>query len=313
MDAKTSLELPDLNDVALLVRVVQTRSFSAAARERGVPVSTVSRRIARLEAAMGARLLERTTRTLRLTDVGRRYFDHAERAIDDLAQGTGEVRERQTEPRGRVRIAAPNALGAGVAKVVYRILARHRDVSVDLELLGRRPDLVEGGFDIAIVAERVEDTSDFVAREVRRKSRKLLLASPRYLEARGAPRRIEELARHDCIVTRAADGHATWVLSQGRARRRLTFAPRLYVSEFSVAYRAALAGVGIAMLPETLCADDMARRRLVRVLDGWEGEPSGIYLLYRSHRALTAAVRVCVEQLLSDLPSADLARTARRA
>jgi DNA-binding transcriptional LysR family regulator len=301
----------DLNDVALLVRVVQVRSFSAAARERGVPVSTVSRRIARLEAAVGTRLLERTTRALRLTDAGRTYFDHAERAIDDLQQGAGELRELQAEPSGRVRIVAPIALGTGVAEIIYRCLAEHRSISIDLELVGGRPDLVGGGFDVAIVAEKVDDTNELIAREVRRKTRKMLFASPRYVKEHGMPRRFEDLGCHHCISMRASEGHATWTLLQGRARRRFTFAPRLYISDFSGAYRAVLADLGIAMLPESLCVDDVGRKRLVRVLDGWEGEPAGVYLLYRAHRSLTAAVRACVDRLLVELPRTDLARTAR--
>lgn len=306
MRAKIDL---DLNDVALLVRVVQRRSFSAAARERGVPVSTVSRRIARLESALGLRLIERTTRTLRLTDAGRRYFDHAERAMDDLAQGTGQVRELQDEPRGRVRIAAPIAFGPAVANTVYRYLARHPGVSIDLEIDGRRPDS-DSGFDITIVTEKLKDTDDFVAREVRPMTRKLLFASPHYLKERGTPRGVEELALHDCIATRATDGHATWTLAQGRTKRRFTFAPRLYVSEFSAAYRAVLAGVGIAMLPESLCAQDVNRRHMARVLEGWEGEAAGVYLLYRAHRSLTAAVRTCIDHLLAELPSTHLVRGA---
>src|SRR3954463_16797081 len=121
MDARIKL---DLNDVALLVRVVQTHSFSAAARERGVPVSTVSRRIARLESVLGVRLLERTTRSLRLTDAGRSYFAHAERAVDDVWQGTDHVRELRKEPRGRIRVLAPIVLGASVSNVICRYLAR---------------------------------------------------------------------------------------------------------------------------------------------------------------------------------------------
>ncbi|QSQ17941.1 LysR family transcriptional regulator [Myxococcus landrumensis] len=307
MRAKIDL---DLNDVALLVRVVQRRSFSAAARERGVPVSTVSRRIARLESALGLRLLERTTRTLRLTDAGRKYFDHAERAMDALAQGTGQVRELQDEPRGRVRIAAPIAFGPAVANAVYLYLARHPGVSVDLEIDGRRPD-PDSGFDIAVMTEQWNDTDDFVAREVRPMTRKLLFASPHYLKEHGTPRRVEELASHDCIATRATDGHATWTLAQGRTKRRFTFAPRLYVSEFSAAYRAVLAGVGIAMLPESLCAQDVNKRHMSRVLDGWEGEAAGVYLLYRAHRSLTAAVRTCIDHLLAELPAAPLVRSAR--
>ncbi|NPC71070.1 LysR family transcriptional regulator [Corallococcus exiguus] len=307
MRAKIDL---DLNDVALLVRVVQRRSFSAAARERGVPVSTVSRRIARLESALGLRLLERTTRTLRLTDAGRKYFDHAERAMDDLAQGTGRVRELQDEPRGRVRIAAPTAFGAAVANVVYLYLAKHPGVSIDLEIDGRRPD-PDSGFDIAIMTEKLNDTDDFVAREVRPMTRKLLFASPHYLKEHGMPRGVEELAVHDCIATRATDGHATWTLAQGRTKRRFTFAPRLYVSEFSAAYRAVLAGVGIAMLPESLCAQDVNKRHMARVLEGWEGEAAGVYLLYRAHRSLTAAVRTCIDHLLAELPATQLVRSAR--
>jgi DNA-binding transcriptional LysR family regulator len=295
---------PDLNDIALLVRVVQTHSFSAAARERGVPVSTVSRRIARLESSLGTRLLERTTRRLRLTDAGRAYFAHAERAVDDLAQGTDRVRELQKEPRGRVRVTAPIALSAAVASVICSYLARHPGVSIDLELDDRRVDLLAEGFDIAVVPGRV-DTGDFVARELWRSSRKLLLASPRYLAARGAPRRVEDLARHDCIATRASDGIATWTLVHASRRRRLTFAPRFYVSEFSAAHRATLAGLGIALLPEVLCARDLAHKRLVRVLDGYEGEAGGVSLLYRARRPLTAAVRTCVDHFLSELPGTD--------
>lgn len=308
MDAPIDL---DLNDAALLVRVVRTRSFSAAARERGVPVSTVSRRIARLESALGVRLLERTTRRLQLTDAGRAYFGHAERAIDDLTQGTHHVRELQSEPRGRVRIVAPIALGAAVASAVCTYLAKHPRVSVDLEIDSRRVDLLTGSFDIAIVPGHVDDTADFVARELWRATRKLLYASPRYLEARGVPRRIEDLARHDCIAVHATEGMATWTLGKGRRRQRITFEPRFYVSESSAAHRATLAGIGIALLPEVFCAEDVAAKRLVRVLEGYEAEAGGVSLLYRAHRALTAAVRTCVDHLLGALPATDPARAGR--
>jgi DNA-binding transcriptional LysR family regulator len=131
MNAKADF---DLNDVALLVRVVQTRSFSAAARERGVSVSTVSRRISRLESALGTRLLERTTRSLHLTDAGRDYFEHAARAMDELAQGTGQLRERQAEPKGRVRILAPTWFSGAVSNVLHGYLEKYPRVSIDLEL-----------------------------------------------------------------------------------------------------------------------------------------------------------------------------------
>jgi len=302
----------DINDVALFVRVVRSRSFSAAARERGALVSTVSRRIAKLESSLGARLLERTTRRLELTDAGRAYFEHAARAMDDLSQGTGRVRELQAEPRGRVRIRAPTGLAAAVSNVVYGFLARYPSVSIDLELGERGARFDPEGVDIVIVTGKVEDTADFVARELWKSTRKLLFASPGYLQARGAPKQLEDLARHDCIATHAVDGFATWTLASGRKRRRITFAPRFHVSEFAAAHRAVLAGVGIAMLPEVLCMEDVRGRRLVRVLGAYEGEVGGVHLLYRAHRSLTAAVRACVDHFLAELPATDPGARGRR-
>lgn len=294
----------NLNDVALLVRVIQTRSFSAAARERGVPVSTVSRKISRLEQALGLRLLERTTRRLVLTDAGRRYFAHAERAIEDLAEGGAVVRELQTEPRGRVRILAPVTLGGVITDVLVSFLARYPAVGVDLELAERTLDLGSETFDLAIITGRV-DTSDFIARPLWRSSRKLLFASPRYLEERGTPRTIADLTRHACIATRGGDGTATWTLARNRVTKRFAFAPRLYVSESSAAHRAARAGVGIAMLPEVLCVEDVAHGHLVRVLPRFEGQVGGVALLYRAHRSVTAAIRACIDHFLSELPASD--------
>ena len=305
MGAKATI---DLNDVELFVRVVRTKTFSAAARERGALVSTVSRAISRLEATLGARLLERTTRALRLTDAGRAFFDHAARAMDDVAEGTGQLRERQIEPSGRVRILAPTWLADAVANVIYRFLAKHPHVSVDLVFDQRSTGPGAQGFDIAIVAGRPADTSDFVAREVWRASPRCLFASPRYLRARGTPARIDDLAQHDLIAFRAIEGFTTWSLTHGRSKRRHTFAPRLYTSEISVAQRAAVAGLGIALLPESLCEADISKNRLVRVLDGWEGERGGVHLLYRAHRSLTAAVRACIDHLLEVLPGTDPSR-----
>jgi DNA-binding transcriptional LysR family regulator len=304
--------LIDLNDVALLVRVVQRQSFSAAARERGVPVSTVSRRIARLEESLGTRLLERTTRRLRLTDAGRAYFDHAVRAVDDLAVGGDRVRELQTEPRGRVRIVAPPPLGAAVANAVCTYLVKHPHVAIELELAGRRVELLDEGFDLAIVTGRVDDTGDFVARELWQSSRKLLYASPRYLDARRAPRRVEDLARHDCIAGRTVGGIATWTLVANHRRKRFSFQPRFSVNESAAVQRAVVAGLGIAMMPEVYCVADVAAKRLVRVLDRYQGEVGGVSLLYRARRSLTAAVRSCIEHFVAELPASDPSHSARR-
>lgn len=306
------MTIPDLNDVALFVRVVRARSFSAAARERAVPVSTVSRRIARLEAALGIRVLERTTRALRLTEAGGAYFEHAARAIDDLGQGSAVVRELRAEPRGRVRVVAPITFGTSVSAVLARYLLAHPHVAVDLELRDRPGDMLAEGIDIAIRGGRVEgDSADFVARELWRPTRKLLLASPRYLARRGVPRDIDDLVHHDCIAMRTAEGTAGWTLCRGSKRRRVVFEPRFAVNDSASALRATLAGVGIALLPEVVCRRDIAAKRLVRVLDEHEGEAGGVAILYRAHRSLTAAVRTCIDHLVAELPATDPTRGTR--
>ena len=291
---------PDLNDVALLVRVVQASSFSQAARERGVPVSTVSRRIARLEARLGIRLLERTTRKLRLTDSGRVYFEHAERALDELMQGAQQVQELQLAPRGRIRMTAPIALGSAVAILAASYLRAHPQVSLDLNLSDQRVDILAEGFNIALRAGRLP-SSDLIVRKLW-DSTDHLLASPEYLAERGAPLKPEDLLQHACIAMRGTDVGATWEVSRGSRVRRVTFKPRAVINELQAVKKAAIAGLGIAMLPGRACEREVAAGRLVRVLPEYSGGEGGLWLLYPARRGLTAAVRTFIDFLLKELP-----------
>ncbi len=298
----TAHPAPDLNDVALFVQVVQAASFSSAARARGVPVSTVSRRIARLESSLDARLLERTTRRLHLTDAGREYFAHAERAIDELGQGSNHLRALDVVPRGRVRITAP----VGVGRMLTRALASYIDsapaVSIELELSDRRADLLAEGFDIAVRSGRI-DTADFVGRQIVATARGLF-ASKEYLDRRGRPRRLADLLAHDLIATRSTATGTVWELFGGKQRRRHRFAfkPRFVVNDLATARYAVRSGIGISMLPTA----DLEVGELERVLPRLAGESGGLWLLYPAHRSLTAAVRSCVDHLLARLPTTDV-------
>lgn len=306
---RAAVPAPDLNDVALFVHVVQAASFSAAAKERGVPVSTVSRRVARLEATLGSRLLERTTRRLRLTDVGRTYFAHAERAIDELRQGTHHVRELDVVPRGRVRITAPVGLGAMLTAALQGFLAEVPGVTLQIELADRRVDLLGEGFDIALRAGAV-DTPDFVGRKILESTR-WLFASKAYLARRGRPRRLADLKAHDLIATRATMTGAVWELFDRAGRRhRLAFEPRVLVNELLAARNAALCGMGITLLP----SPEVDEAELERVLPSMTGQRTALWLLYPAHRSLTAAVRACIDHLLSTLPqlSAPLGHARRQ-
>lgn len=303
--AEESIAALDLNDVAFFVEVVRAASFSATAKAHGVPVSTVSRRVARLERGLGARLLERTTRSLHLTDVGRRYHEHATRALDELVEGKQYVAALQSVPRGKVRITAPIGLGPTVASALAPWLAERPLVSVDLDLTERRVDLLAEGFDVAVRSGPLE-SGDFVARKLLETTR-ALFASRDYLARRGAPRRLDDLAKHDLIATRTAGTKATWELFEVDGKRRekpkrprFSFEPRLFVNELYAAKAAAIAGVGIAMLPEGLVGSS----ELERVLPKVTGERGGLYVLYPAQRALTAAVRSCVDHLVDTLSNA---------
>ncbi|MBX3191831.1 MAG: LysR family transcriptional regulator [Labilithrix sp.] len=296
-------ETPDLNDVALFVQVVRAASFSIAAREHGVPVSTVSRRVARLEARLGTRLLERTTRRLRLTDVGGRYFEHAERALDELTEGNRHVRALHAVPRGRVRITAPVGVGPRLASAIAPYLLATPLVSIEIDLTERRVDILGEGFDIAIRAGALDD-GDFVARKLFDATRGLF-ASKAYLARRGRPKRLADLASHDLVATRASPNGATWDLvvdpdDAGRGRRhRFAFKPRLVVNELLAARHAAIAGAGVTLLPTA----QVEPGTLERVLPKIAGEPGGLWLLYPAQRRLTAAARSCIEHLLSTIPA----------
>ena len=241
---------PDLNDVSLFVQVVQAASFSSVARARGVPVSTVSRRIARLESSLDARLLERTTRRLHLTDAGRAYFAYAERAIDELGQGNNHLRALDVVPRGRVRITAPVGVGRMVTRALGSYLDEARAVSIELELSDRRADFLAEGFDIAVRAGPI-DTPDFVGRQIVATARGLF-ASREYLDRRGRPRRLADLLSHDLIATRLSASGAVWQLLGGGSRRRrhrFAFKPRFVVNDLATARYAVRSGIGISLLP----------------------------------------------------------------
>lgn len=287
----------DLNDVVLFVDVVQRGSFSAAASGRGVPVSTVSRRIARLEEALGSRLLERTTRRLRVTDAGRQYLAHAERAVDELGQGSDKLHALDASPRGRIRITAPPGLAPHLTSVLAPFLAAHPAVVLDLDLTDRRVDLLVDGIDIALRSGPV-DTPDFVGREVFRSSR-ALYASPEYLARRGRPKKLADLAAHDLIATRATESGAVWDLRVKQRPQKYLFKPKLVVNELMAARHAARAGIGIVLMP----TPEIDRGELERVLPDVSGPQGGMWLLYPAHRGLTAAVRACVEHLLARFPA----------
>lgn len=285
-------QLPDLDAAALFVKVIDAGSFRGAARALGVPKSTVSRRIAALEERLGARLLQRTTRRLGLTDAGVAYHRQAAQAISVLDDAERAVSALQEAPRGPLRVTAPVLFGVlFLPDLVAEFLDRYPEVQLSLDLTDRNVDLVEEGYDVAIRAGALADSS-FVAHKLGGTPFQLF-ASPAYLRARGTPTRVEDLAEHDCLVL-GTQTQAVWPFRGARRAHQVAVRGRLAANNFLLLRDAAIAGLGICRIPGFLAIEAVRRGRLVTVLDGEQQDPTPMSVLYPSARHVSPKVRAFV-------------------
>jgi DNA-binding transcriptional LysR family regulator len=282
----------DLNDLAVFVRVVEQGGFAKAARELRVPTSTVSRTVARLEEAVGARLLQRTTRSVQQTDEGRALFESVAPALASLVHAARSIESPDTEPRGKLRITAPNDLGSTfIAKVAAGFVAKYPQVEVEFELTPRVVNLVQEGFDLAIRAGRLVDSA-LVARRVGDVGAQLF-ASPAYLERHGTPESLADLADHACVLFRPRDGSATWNLEHAATGEtvEVIVRGRLGGDDFSFIRTAVLAGAGIGLVPRVLTHQDVTDGSLVRLLPDYAMRGGGAFhIVYPSSRHIPARV-----------------------
>lgn len=291
----------DLNSVTLLLEVVHGGSLSAAARTLRLPVSSVSRRIAALEEALGVALLVRTTRSLRLTDAGTLYVERAGRAVEELNAIHQDLRVLRDEPRGRVRITAPVGMGGALSVMAAPLLARHAELALEIDLSDVRRDLLADGFDLAVRVGKPSE-SELLARKLAASNR-LLYASPSYLRRAGRLREAADLAHHRCLASDAHEGVSTWSFTQGKKRVRHRFEPVLLINEMMALKRAAVEGIGIALLPGPACAADVARGDLVPVLPELRGPEGAMWLQFARRIKVTAATSVVIDHCLATLPA----------
>jgi len=291
----------DLNRVAAFVRVVVDGSFTAAAKSLGLPKSSVSRSVAQLEQDLGIRLLHRTTRQLHLTDAGSAFYERVSRALGDIDEATAAAADAQEELRGPVRITAPVDLGVwALAPIVTRFARKHPRIRVDLSLTGRVVDLVGEGFDLAVRAGPLRDSS-LIARRVG-ELRSVMYAAPKYLKRRGMPTELADLAKHDCVVFRGSGGKATWSLAHRDGREAsVEVTGPIGVDDMSFVRKTVMSGAGIGILPEFLCGRAEDAGLLVRVLGDWTLNGAVLHLAYPSARYVPQRVVVLREYLFREL------------
>jgi DNA-binding transcriptional LysR family regulator len=287
------MEQSDLNAAHLFVQVVERGSFTSAARAVGLPKSTLSRKIGELEARLGARLLQRTTRKLSLTDLGAAYFERVHRIVSDLGEAEAAVQDAQSTPRGVLRVTAPPDLGmVFLPHAVPEFTEKYPEVEVVLDLSGRRLDLVAEGFDVALRAGHIGDSSLIV--KVVATCSMGLYASPEYLKVRGVPTKLDELSSHACLVFGTVP-ERKWQFQQGGRPHEVAVRGRVAAQDFGYLRLAALAGSGIALLPSMLVGPDLHHGRLQVLLPEYAHAADHLYVAYPSRAFLPAKTRAFVD------------------
>lgn len=291
--------MQDLNDMLYFAEVVGQGSFAAAGRALGLPKSRLSRRVARLEDELGVRLLQRTTRKLSLTTAGELYYRHCAALREEAEAAAAAVAQVQSEPRGIIRVVCPVTL---VQTVIGPMLpdfqARHPQVQVHMQASNRVVDLVEEGVDVALrVRGSLADSGSLVVKQLGQ-SLGVLVASPAQLERQGAPQLPSDLTLLDSVAMSASDGRAFWKLfGPNGAQYTVTHKPRFLVDDLLTLKFAIEGGIGLGVLPDYMCRDEIADGRLMPVLPGWAPQPGIIHAVFGSRRGMVPAVRAFLDFL----------------
>lgn len=286
--------MQDLNDMAYFAEVVDRGGFAAAGRSLGLPKSKLSRRVAELEARLGVRLLQRTTRKLSLTETGELYHRHCAAMREQADAAAEAVALVRNEPRGTIRVSCPVTLAQStLGPLLPEFLARHPLVRIDMVVSNRAVDLVQEGIDVALrVRPTLEDSGSGVVKSLGI-SQGLLVASPALLDAHGQPATPEDLAKLPTVaMSAAADGRAQWRLIGPAGKvHQLGHRPRYTADDLLTLRYAAVQGLGMSILPDYLCFHELQQGTLVQVLPGWAPPAGVIHALFPSRRGMVPAVR----------------------
>lgn len=292
----------DLNDVVVFERVVAEGSLTAAADRLDLPKSSISRSLARLEADLGVRLLQRTTRKLHLTEAGTIFYERSRRILEDLRSAELAVTQMQESPRGNLRITMPVELGMKfMGRVVADFMQCYPEVSIEVELSGRVVNLVEEGFDLGLRIGEFRDSS-LISRKLGLLSARFF-ASPVYLGKNGVPKKPEDMEKHEALLFMQTKENNVQLFRDGvkgkvQKGKWITISGRLTVNNASMAADAAIAGLGVALIPDFLCADAVGAGQLVPVLPDYYVCSGGLYAMYPSREHMPVTLRVFLDFLV---------------
>ena len=282
----------DLNDLFYFAKVVEAGGFAAAGRTLGIPKSRLSRRIAELENRLGARLLQRTTRKLALTDIGERYLRHCQAMLQEAEQAEETVASLTSEPR----VSAPGGI-ALLSELVVSFLAAYPKVQLELIQTNRRIDLLNEGVDVALRVRSAEDEDPTLITRRLRPAQAFMVAAPALLlDAKiSTP---DDLSALPALGALEADRRIHLRLQHDSGRvQEIVLEARLAIEDFNVRKHAAMSGLGFTMLPAPLCLDELADGRLIRLLPDWALPAANLQAVYTHRRGMLPAVRAWIEHI----------------
>jgi len=291
---------PDLNAMALFVRVIEYKSFTEASRQLGIPISTVSRKVSELEKCLGIRLIERSTRRLRLTEAGQEYFQYCRRGLDEFENGAHIISNRQSEVVGTLRLSIPpNIAEVLVTPIICDYQQAYPKTNVKVLVTERNVDLIEDGVDIALRVGELEDSS-LVARRLLR-YRHLLVASPEYIKQYGELKHPDELAAHRLLTFSGWRGQVIWEFFRADISCKIRVNSALSMNEMSGIQYAAEDHQGIANLPAITCARALEQGKLVEVMPDWQLAPTILSAIYPSNRNTSRLVKLFMQRCVTYL------------
>lgn len=291
--------MSQFEDMRLFVSVLDCKSFTAAAESLGLSKQFVSRRLTGLEARLGVRLINRSTRKLSATPLGLTYYERAQRILDDVAEAEQSVSLQSGSARGLLRLSAPMSFGTlHLSPLLPGFMQRYPEVNIELDLSDRTVDLLGDGYDMAVRIGMLED-STLVARQIA-PLETVTCCSPDYLNRRGAPQTPDDVRSHECLLyghSKAVDW-AYWV--DGKIER-VAVRGRLRVNNGELVRDAAIAGLGLARLPTFIVGPALAAGTLIRVLDTYQLPLAKVFAVYPQHRQGSVLVRLLIDYLKDSL------------
>lgn len=274
--------------------VAKNGSFSDAAKKLSISKAMASKHVQSLENSLGVRLFNRTTRKLNLTDVGSAYFDKVDGILSDIDETELAISQLNSEPKGKLKIMAPPSFGAfHLSRALSVYLRKYPDVTTEIELSNRKPDLVEDGIDLAIYLGELDD-STFVARKIA-STRRVICASPYYLKQNGTPQRPDDLAKHNCMIYAPRTVLNEWDFINNNEKIKVSISGDIQCNDGDALRIAAIQGCGIAQLPTYMVGLDIQSGRLNALLEGYEPEKLPIYAIYNHRKYLSAKIQTFVE------------------